>query len=73
MYFPLIVDEALMVEPTETESRETLDEAVRVLKELHEMAEKDAQDLHNAPVTTPVTRLDEVGEARHPVLKYDFT
>lgn len=73
MYFPLIVDEALMVEPTETESRETLDEAVRVLKELHEMAEKDAQDLHNAPVTTPVTRLDEVGAARHPVLKYDFT
>ena len=72
MYFPLIVDEALMVEPTETESRETLDEAVRVLKELHEMAEKDAQDLHNAPVTTPVTRLDEVGAARHPVLKYDF-
>lgn len=73
MYFPLIVDEALMVEPTETESRETVDEAVRVLKELHEMAEKDAQDLHNAPVTTPVTRLDEVGAARHPVLKYDFT
>ena len=73
MYFPLIVDEALMVEPTEPESRETLDEAVRGLKELHEMAEKDAQDLHNAPVTTPVTRLDEVGAARHPVLKYDFT
>ena len=72
MYFPLIVDEALMVEPTETESRETLDEAVRVFRELYKTAEEDAQKLHMAPVHTPVTRLDEVGAARHPVLKYEF-
>ena len=72
MYFPLIVDEALMVEPTETESKETLDEAVAVFRNLYEMAEKEAKSLHSAPVTTPVTRLDEVGAARHPVLRYEF-
>ena len=73
MYFPLIVDEALMVEPTETESKETLDEAVAVFRNLYEMAEKEAESLHGAPVTTPVTRLDEVGAARHPVLRYEFS
>ena len=72
MYFPLIVDEALMVEPTETESKETLDEAIAVFRELYEVAGKDAESLHNAPVTTPVTRMDEVGAARNPVLKYSF-
>ncbi len=73
MYFPLIVDEAFMVEPTETESKETLDEAVAVFRNLYEMAEKEAESLHGAPVTTPVTRLDEVGAARHPVLRYEFS
>lgn len=73
MYFPLIVDEALMVEPTETETKETLDEAVAVFRKLYETAEEDAEKLHQAPVTTPVTRLDEVGAARHPVLKFDFS
>jgi len=72
MYFPLIVDEALMVEPTETESKETLDEAIQVFKDLYETAKTDAESLHNAPVTTPLTRLDEVGAARHPVLRYAF-
>lgn len=70
MYFPLIVEEALMVEPTETESKETLDEAIEVFRELYELAGKDPDSLHEAPVTTPVTRLDEVGAARHPVLIY---
>jgi glycine dehydrogenase subunit 2 len=72
MYFPLIVDEALMVEPTETESKETLDEAVAVFRELYAIAEKNAEQLHEAPVTTPVTRLDEVGAARHPVIRYNY-
>jgi glycine dehydrogenase subunit 2 len=72
MYFPLIVDEALMVEPTETESRETLDEAIGVFRDLYALAETEAERLHEAPVTTPVTRLDEVGAARHPVLRYQF-
>lgn len=72
MYFPLIVDEALMIEPTETESKETLDEVAAVFKKLYEMAEGDVEKLHAAPVHTPVTRLDEVGAARHPVIKYEF-
>ena len=73
MYFPLIVEEALMIEPTETESKETLDEAISVFRNLYETAQKDAEKLHQAPVTTPVTRLDEVGAARHPILRYDFS
>lgn len=72
MYFPLIVHEALMVEPTETESRETLDRAIAVFRELYELAQSNADALHAAPVTTPIGRLDEVGAARHPILKYDF-
>ncbi len=72
MYFPLIVHEALMVEPTETESRETLDHAIAVFRELYELAQSNADALHAAPVTTPIGRQDEVGAARHPVLKYDF-
>ena len=72
MYFPLIVEEALMVEPTETESRETLDEAVAVVRQLHAQAAADPEGLHHAPAKTPVTRLDEVGAARHPHLRYHF-
>lgn len=72
MYFPLIVDEALMVEPTETESKETLDDAIAVFRKLYELAETDPEKLHQAPVTTPVTRLDEVNAARHPHLRYAF-
>lgn len=70
MYFPLIVHEALMVEPTETESRETLDEACDVFLKLWEQAHTQPQSLHDAPVATPVGRLDEVDAARHPVLRY---
>ena len=70
MYFPLIVHEVLMVEPTETESRETLDEACDVFLKLWEQAHTQPQSLHDAPVATPVGRLDEVGAARHPVLRY---
>ena len=72
MYFPLIVDEALMVEPTETESKETLDDAIAVFRKLYKLAETDPEKLHQAPVTTPVTRLDEVNAARHPHLRYAF-
>lgn len=72
MYFPLIVHEALMVEPTETETKEVLDEAVESLCKLYEMANSEAETLHQSPLTTPVRRLDEVGAARKPVLKYSF-
>ncbi|HTB33465.1 MAG TPA: aminomethyl-transferring glycine dehydrogenase subunit GcvPB [bacterium] len=67
IYFPLIVPEALMIEPVETEAKETLDELARVLIELdHE----DPAKLHAAPVNTPVGRLDEVGAARNPILRW---
>ena len=72
MYFPLIVHEALMVEPTETESKETLDEAIEVFRSLYETAKTDPQALHDAPHHTPVRRLDEVGAARNPKLRYSF-
>ena len=72
MYFPLIVREALMVEPTETESRETMDAACAVFEALYETARKDPQALHDAPRAAPVRRLDEVGAARNPVLRHEF-
>ncbi|MBR3436528.1 MAG: aminomethyl-transferring glycine dehydrogenase subunit GcvPB, partial [Lachnospiraceae bacterium] len=70
MYFPLIVHEALMAEPCETESKETIDQATAVFKKLRKMAEEEPEKLHEAPVTTPVRRLDEVGAARHLILRY---
>lgn len=72
MYFPLIVHEALMVEPTETETRETLDEAVDVLRGIWELAHTDPQALHRKPETTPIGRPDEVAAARNPRIRYDF-
>ena len=70
MYFPLIVEEALMVEPTETEPKAVLDEAVRVLSELLDLAASDPQALQACPTTTPVGRIDEVQAARHPILRW---
>jgi glycine dehydrogenase subunit 2 len=70
VYFPLIVHEALMIEPTETESKETLDAFVDALLKIAEEARDNPDLLHTAPQTTPVTRLDEVSAARKPVLCY---
>ena len=64
VYFPLNVPEAIMIEPTETETRETLDDFARTMIELAELARTDPDALHRAPVTTPVGRLDEVAAAR---------
>lgn len=72
MYFPLIVSEALMFEPTETESKATLDHAIEVLKQLHAVALSNPQKLHDAPLTMPITRVDEVKAARVPHLRYHF-
>lgn len=72
VYFPLIVKEALMVEPTETESLEALDAYVDALAEVLERASTDPEFLAAAPYNTPVRRLDEVRAARQPVLKFDF-
>ncbi len=70
VYFPLIVDEALMIEPTETEPRETLDAFARAMVEIADEAERDPQLLRDAPVAAPLRRLDEVTAARKPVLRY---
>ena len=70
MYFPLIVHEALMLEPTETESRETLDWAAEVLRKLYELAHEDPEYMHNAPHNAPIGRPDEVRAARNPVLRW---
>ncbi|MCL2826159.1 MAG: aminomethyl-transferring glycine dehydrogenase subunit GcvPB [Eggerthellaceae bacterium] len=71
MYFPLIVHEALMVEPTETESRETLDAAVEVFRKVWEEAKSGSVDLHEAPFTTPIGRPDEVLAARSPIVRWE--
>lgn len=72
MYFPLIVHEALMIEPTETESKETLDEAIAVFREIYDRAVADPEDVQNSPKKTPIGRPDEVQAARKPVLRYQF-
>ena len=72
MYFPLIVHEALMVEPTETESRENLDELIHAFVEIYETAKKDPEKVRTAPHFTMVGRLDEVAAARNPRLRYEF-
>ena len=69
-YFPLIVDEALMVEPTETESRETLDDFAAALRQIVREAEESPQLLHAAPSTTPVGRLDEGKAGRELILRW---
>jgi glycine dehydrogenase subunit 2 len=65
MYFPLIVKEALMIEPTETESKESIDAFIDAMIEIAEAAEKDPDSITSAPVTTPVGRLDETAAARN--------
>ena len=70
MYFPLIVHEALMIEPTETETRETLDEAIQALREINDLAHTDPDALHSAPHHAAITRPDEVQAARHPKLRW---
>ncbi|MDR0397547.1 MAG: aminomethyl-transferring glycine dehydrogenase subunit GcvPB [Oscillospiraceae bacterium] len=70
MYFPLIVDEALMFEPTETESRDELDAAAQKITALLNRAFTDPESLRSAPRSTPVRRPDEVKAARSPTLRY---
>src|SRR3954447_537563 len=70
VYFPLLVDEALMIEPTETETRERLDGFADVVREILAEAERDPSVARSAPHTTPVRRLDEAGAAKRPVLRW---
>jgi glycine dehydrogenase subunit 2 len=69
VYFPLIVDEALLIEPTETETKETLDRFAAVVAEILREAGEDPEVARTAPHTTPVRRLDEAGAARRPVVR----
>ncbi len=70
IYFPLIVPECIMIEPTETQSKESLDEFADALLAIAKEAETDPQLLHDAPHNAPVTRLDDVKAAREPILCY---
>ncbi|MDR1940358.1 MAG: aminomethyl-transferring glycine dehydrogenase subunit GcvPB [Clostridiales bacterium] len=70
IYFPLIVHEAMMFEPTETESKQTIDAAVAALKQIIETAKTNPESIKSAPVSTPVGRPDEVKAARKPVLRF---
>ena len=71
IYFPLIVHGAIMIEPTETESKETLDKFVKIMITIKEEAEKEPETVKAAPLSTPVSRLDGVLAARNPVLKFE--
>jgi glycine dehydrogenase subunit 2 len=69
IYFPLLVDEALMFEPTETETREGLEALAEAIEEILAEAERDPEIPLSAPYTTPVRRLDEAAASRRPVVR----
>jgi glycine dehydrogenase subunit 2 len=69
VYFPLLVDEALLIEPTETETRETLDAFAEAIAAILHEAREDPTVAREAPHTTPVRRLDEAGAAKKPVIR----
>jgi len=70
IYFPLIVPGALMIEPTDTETKEELDSFIEAMKEIAREAKEKPELLHSAPHITKVSRLDEVGAARNPILRW---
>lgn len=70
VYFPLTVEEAMMVEPTETETKEDLDRLAAAFRRVAERARDNAQALHDAPITAPVRRLDEARATRRPDVRY---
>ena len=70
MYFPMIVHEALMLEPTETESKDTLDWAAEVYRKLYELGHTDPEYMHGAPHNAQIGRPDEVKAARNPIVRY---
>jgi glycine dehydrogenase subunit 2 len=70
VYFPLVVNEAIMVEPTETESKETLDEFVQIMLQIADESNQGKEELHLAPRNTPVSRVDEARAVKNPILRY---
>ncbi|MTI49270.1 aminomethyl-transferring glycine dehydrogenase subunit GcvPB [Sporosalibacterium faouarense] len=71
IYFPLIIDSAIMIEPTETESLETIDGFIETMIKISKDAEENPELVKNAPLNTPVKRVDEVQAARKPILKWE--
>lgn len=71
VYFPLIINQAIMIEPTETESKETIDEFIDAMLKIAEEAKNDPEMLKTAPHNTPVRRPDETMAARNPIVKYE--
>jgi glycine dehydrogenase subunit 2 len=69
LHVPLVVEEALLIEPTETETRETLDRFAEAMAEIVHEAREDPVIARGAPCTSPVRRLDETAAARHPILR----
>ncbi|HNV04509.1 MAG TPA: aminomethyl-transferring glycine dehydrogenase subunit GcvPB [Petrotogaceae bacterium] len=72
VYFPLIVEEAMMIEPTETENKETLDNTIKVFEDILKVAKTDPQKLHDAPFNTPVRRLDETKATKDLKVRYSI-
>ena len=70
IYFPLLVHEAMMIEPTETESKATIDGFIDVMRLIAQKAEQDPQQLKDAPLNTPIGRVDDVLAAKHPITTY---
>ena len=70
VYFPLLFHQSIMIEPTETESKDTLDAFIAVMRKIAQEAIDDPESLHTAPHTTPVRRLDETTAAKHPILTF---
>ena len=70
IYFPLLFHEAMMIEPTETESKATIDGFIDVMRLIAQKAEQDPQQLKDAPLNTPIGRIDDVLAAKHPITTY---
>ena len=71
MYFPLIVEEALMIEPTESESKETMDKFIDSMIKISELSKSNPKEIIEAPINLPVERLDEAMAARNPILAWE--
>ena len=72
IYFPINVPEAMMIEPTETETKKTLDEYASTLIKIDKLVDDNPNELRDAPITTPVQRLNEAQASRNPDVRWDF-
>jgi glycine dehydrogenase subunit 2 len=70
IYFPLLFHESLMIEPTENESRDTIDGFIAVMRKIAEEAKNDPDLVKSAPHNTPIGRVDDVLAAKHPIVTY---